>query len=673
MKKIKLISLELNNFKGTKHLELEPNGDDLEIYGQNETGKTTIVDAWSWLLFHKDSKGNSTQKFDIKPLQKNGEAVHQIETSVKATLQINDNQLTLEKIYSEVWQKKRGSNNKQFQGHTTNYFLSGAKVKKKEYEERIKEIVDEDIFRLITDPLHFNNLHWKERREVLTNLQNVTDEEVITEDEKLEQLADALEKHDVEKHKESLKRKMNDLNDEIEKIPIRIDEVNESLPDIQKLDKNEIKKNIEKLKKNKKSKEKEISRIENGGEIAQKEKELAEIETELQNIKNDYTAEYDEKIEEAKEELYSIRDKIGEINTKKSEKENSIKSNNSDIKRIENNKNTLKDDWYDKQQEKEKWLEKEFNEDQFEKVICPDCGTEFPIEDLESHKKEFNQKKADKIEKLNKDQEEINKEGKKCNKEIKKLNQKNDELKKYIKELEDQEKYFEEKKSDLQAEINNLQQKKNRVFESDTYKEILKDKEQLQQQIKELKNNDNKEVGRLEVELQGIERDIEQEKEKLSSIKQYNKSQKRIEELKAKEKELAQKYEELEREYYLCEEFEKQRAGLLEDKVNDLFDMAGFKLFEEQINGGIKPTCRTLYQGVPFNTGLNDGNRVKVGLDIIKTLSNYYEVQAPIFIDNMESVTGEVKADSQLIKLIVSPQDEELRIEDSNKNIKEAV
>ena len=672
MKRIQLNELNIKNFKGIKKLKIEPKGKDLNIYGSNSTGKTTIVDAWFWLLFNKNSKDQSTQKFDIKPLQENGEAVHQIETSVKATLDINNSQLTLEKVYKEVWQKKRGSNQKQFQGHTTNYFLSGAKVKKKEYEERISEIIDEDIFRLITDPLYFNEqLHWSERREVLTQLVNgIDNEEVIAQDESLEKLADVLKELSIDQHKKALKRKMNDLNEEIEKIPIRIDETTQNLPDIQKLDENEIKKNIEKLKQDKKKKEKELSRVENGGEVAQKEKELAELETELQKIKNEHTAEYEEKIENKKEELEEIKDEIRERKSDIKDIEGEISREESLIEYNKKNMKELKEEWYELADD----IKKLQNDEWSGKTKCHACGQQLPEEKIEEAKKQFNRDKAEKIEKKTERQNEINQEGKQLKKEVIEANEKIEDLEDKIKKLNSEIEKYKEQKSDINAEINNLQQKKKRIYESDTYQSLEKDKKELKQQIKELKNNGNKEVGKLEVELQGIEKDIEREKEKLSNIKQHEKGQKRIEELKEKEEDLAAKYEELERKYYLCEQFEKERAELLEDKVNDLFNMANFKLFEEQINGGIKPTCQTLYRGVPFNTGLNDGNRIKVGLDIIKTLSNYYEVKAPIMIDNSESITGEVKTDSQLIKLIVDPKAENLKIENlDNQNYKEVV
>ena len=96
-------------------------------------------------------------------------------------------------------------------------------------------------------------------------------------------------------------------------------------------------------------------------------------------------------------------------------------------------------------------------------------------------------------------------------------------------------------------------------------------------------------------------------------------------------------------------------------------------MFEKQVNGGINETCETLYKGVPYSSGLNNGAQINVGLDIIRTLSDYYDFKAPVFIDNAESVTDILDIEAQMIKLVVSPQDEELRIEEAEKDMKEAV
>jgi hypothetical protein len=164
---MRLISLTLNNFKGIKSFALKPQGKDINIYGDNATGKTTLADAFMWLLFDKDSQNR--KDFQIKTLGQDGEPEHGLEHSVEAVLELeNGKRITLKKVFKEKWTKKRGSATAEFTGHTTDHFIDGVPAKKKEYDEKIAEIADEQIFRLLTDPAYFNQqLHWQKRRELL--------------------------------------------------------------------------------------------------------------------------------------------------------------------------------------------------------------------------------------------------------------------------------------------------------------------------------------------------------------------------------------------------------------------------------------------------------------------------------------------------------------------------
>lgn len=146
---------------------------------------------------------------------------------------------------------------------------------------------------------------------------------------------------------------------------------------------------------------------------------------------------------------------------------------------------------------------------------------------------------------------------------------------------------------------------------------------------------------------------------------------KRIEELKEEERKMADDYNEVEQQSFLIEEFIRTKMNLMEERINSKFKYARFKLFEEQVNGGLTETCETLYEGVPYSKGLNNAARINVGLDIINTLNEHYGISAPIFVDNSEAVTNLIDVNAQVISLIVSKQDKELRVitneEDTNE------
>jgi hypothetical protein len=168
-----------------------------------------------------------------------------------------------------------------------------------------------------------------------------------------------------------------------------------------------------------------------------------------------------------------------------------------------------------------------------------------------------------------------------------------------------------------------------------------------------------------------LDQDIMARQKKIAAIEQRKDGEKRITELKAEEEKLAAEYEKLEGELFLTEEFIRTKVNMLEERINSKFKFARFKLFNQQINGGLEECCETLGNGVPYSAGLNNAARINVGLDIINTLSAFYEFEAPIFIDNSEAITKLTKVNAQVIRLVVSEPDKSLRVE--HQNSKEAI
>ncbi len=666
MKEIRLIRLELKNFKGIRNLELDAAGDDLFIYGRNKTGKTTIFDAFSWLLFDKDAKGDS--QFDIKTHDEDHNVINGLEHTVEGVLEIEGKQLILRKTYYEKWQKKRGSAEERFTGHTTDYYIDDVPVKKKEYDSRVDEIIDEDIFKLLTDPRYFNEqLHWEERRELLLEVcGDVSNADVIDSFANLQNkdetmiLTNIINSRSIDEHQKVIKSKQKKINKELEKIPTRIDEVNNNLPDISGLNREKIKAEIEEYKEKKKEKEQELSQIENGGGVVELRKKITEIDAELQKIKNDHRSEYDEKLQKKKTKLSEVKDAINDQERDIESTKKSIDEYKSIIEKKENRMQELRNKWFEEN-------EKEFDESQFETVTCPECGHEFPLEDIEKHRHKFNQKKAEKL-------ENISQQGKEEKEKVEQLQIKITDRKEFLEESVANLENLQEEKTSLDKEVENLQDAADMYQDSNQYKEKLKEKEQLNNKIEKVKENNKFSIETKEKELSQFEDKIEEFKDKLSDIKQHERSQDRIEELKEKERKLAKEYENLEREQYLIEEFTRTKVNLLEEKINSHFKYTKFKLFDEQVNGGLNETCEAIDRedGSVYGNTLNSGSEFKIGIDIINTFAKHFGYKAPIFIDGRESITEPLDTDSQLISLVVSPDDDKLRVEKTEKAMKEA-
>jgi DNA repair exonuclease SbcCD ATPase subunit len=652
MKELKLLSLELKNFKGVRSFKFDANGKNIKIFGRNKAGKTTLFDSFLWLLFDKDSRGQA--QFDIKTKDgKTKEVIHGLDHKVKGTFSIGGSQLTLEKVYMEKWTKKRGSAEEQFTGHTTDYYISGVPVKKKEYDEKINELVDEKVFRLLTDPRYFNEqLHWEERREILLNVcGDITDEDVIAANNDLKQLKDILEERTIDEHQKVIASKKKKINKDLEKIPVRIDEVNNNIPELPDLEKEKIKKDIEVGKKHKKGLEKKLSGIENGGEVAEKRKKLAEMDTELQQIKHDHTERYDEKIKNTKEEIEEVKDQLSELDRKITNKKLKLSDKKERIEIIKGEMNELRESW-------NKVNSEEINvEDK-----CPTCGQKLPEDEIEDAVKKA---KLDKSQRL----ENINQNGVQKKQKVEKLKSETAELEEEIQSLEEQLPGLKKVKDDLFDDLSELREKAEAYHDSFKYKKKLKERENVEETIKELQENKADSKAEIKENIKEVESEINDLQAQLNKFDQKEKAQERIEELSAQEKELAQKYEKLEHELYLTEDFIRTKVDLLEDKINSHFDYTEFKLFEEQVNGGLKETCEAMDKedGAIFGNTLNTGSEFKVGVDIINTLSEYYDFRAPIWIDGRESITEPIDTKSQLISLIVSAEDEKLRVEEVEK------
>lgn len=651
MKKMKLNKLTLKNFKGVRQFELDASGEDIKVFGDNATGKTTIYDSFIWLLFSKDSQNKSD--FQLKTVNTDGEELHGLEHEVEGVFIVDGNELTLRKIFSEKWTKKRGSATKEFTGHSTDYFIDGVPSKKKEFDDKVSSIVDEDAFKLLTSPSFFNEqLHWKKRREIILGVcGDITDQEVIATNDALSGLPDILNNKSIDDLKKIIAAKRSEINKELEKIPVRIDEVQRSVPDVSNLDEKQIDNEIANTKALIEEKEAEISRIKSGGEVSHKEKQLREIETELIDLKNQHHIANNEKVNKKRQGFYQLQERIETLQYDLKKKHRAYSEGMESIEKIGTLTEKLRNEW------------REVNAQTFEfsgDENCPTCGQALPSDEIEATKEKalaaFNRKKSEKL-------ETINAEGKKYAERLKQIKEENENL---DKENADLESLIESNSTELEGlkqEIEAMQADVSDIEDDADYQAKKQEAEAVKGAIEELKSNAEESISKVRNEIVSLKETVHNLDVDKSKFNQVRHSNERMIELQESEKKLAAEYEKLEQQLYLAEEFTRRKVELLEEKINSKFKYARFKLFEQQINGGLEEKCETLYKGVPYSAGLNNAARINVGLDIINTLSEHYQFEAPIFVDNAEAVTKLIDVNSQVISLVVSETDKDLRID----------
>jgi len=230
---MRLQKLVLTNFKGIRSLEINANGEDFTVRGKNGVGKTTIADAVTWLLFGKDTMDRQEGNFGIKT-KIGGKVLHNLEHTVEADYIVKGHAVTLKRAYKEKWTKQRGSNVESFTGHTTEYFINDVPKSQKEYQGYIASIIDEKVFKLLTNPLYFNDiLKVDERRKILIDLAgDIPDSEVMST-MGLDKLEKMLNNYSFDEIKKMAAEKKKKINKQLEQIPARIDELTRTITDVE--------------------------------------------------------------------------------------------------------------------------------------------------------------------------------------------------------------------------------------------------------------------------------------------------------------------------------------------------------------------------------------------------------------------------------------------------------
>lgn len=669
---IKLKNLSIKNFKGIKDLIVDFDN-VTNIFGENGTGKTSIFDAFYWLLFDKDSQDRST--FDIKPLDENNEVIHGVESSVIGTFEIDGVELTLQKTYKEKWTKPRGQTELVFNGNTTDYFINETPANKGPFKTKVAEVVDESIFKLLTNPYAFTSLHWTEQKEILfAAIGGFNDDEVYDANEKMAKLKELMGDKDMDDFKATVKSTIKKSNEELKNLPTRIDEANNSVV-VEDFDALELEADVLRTKLS--DVEKEIAAASSTPEwMSKKKTELADAKSRAVDVKTKLTEATNDQPNKVRTELSQQNVSLSTISTDISSKESRVKSINSDIERLTRDIKSDEEKVVELTEENNKLrprvavISAEVFEFDDSTCDCPTCKQRLPEGDIQTQKKNmFDNFEAEKAKRINK----IQVTGKGNNEKIKSLNDsikvKNDAIAAHKIELGKIDDYLKVKRpkaTELEVAINKLNEE---LKTFSTVEQILKNNAEYQRclaDIADLEKEVNEPTDLLSetIVLQNNKSEIQSKidgiTKRLAPKEANKKIADRIVELSNRERELSNIIADLENQLFSCEEFMKLKAGMLDEAVNSKFEVVKFRLFNTLVNGGIEECCQAMVNGVPF-ANVNHAGQVNAGLDIIKTLSSHYETVAPIFIDNRESVNRIIELDSQVVNLIVT-EDKELRI-----------
>lgn len=645
--KLILDRMVIQNFKGLRELTVEFSEKLTTIKGRNGSGKSSIVDAFNWILFGKDAHGNApgSDAFREKPLDDSGKEIHNLETSVELFCRLDGQRFDLKRAQSENWVKKRGALEATFQGNVSTYWVNGVETKAQDFKQRIAAVAGEDIFRLVGTLSAFNALPWKERRVQLMKMAGTDVDGELLARQEYRPIADELAERNIgiDDLRKVLADQRKKCNDELKILPVRIDEARKSLPAKNEQEIRDAEYIVKDSRATIATIDEQLATLRAGSAATNARAQRLALEQELISLKRRVV----DAVQAEKRKLMLKADAASEDFRR-------ISGMLADAKRIA--------DTTDRKVAEQSTLVNELRAKYREvkaesKVIedtCPTCGQPLPMEKMQEAAQRFEAEKRKKL-------EEIQTKGKAAA----------DELKKLQTELGIERREQEKLKGRLEAV------EAARSAANDAVRDFIDVPDYaaepriagLEEEIKALDagadtSTDEKERQLLERkrELQGI---VDKNLAVLAAREAGAETEARIHAYEARQQEVGAQLSEAEILIVLLEQFVQARCGALEDSINAQFEGVRWKLFDQQINGAIVDCCMAM---IPCESGLvayesaNTAAQINCDISIVNALSRFYDVSTPLFVDNAERCNLLADTDAQLVTLAVS-YDSELKIE----------
>lgn len=643
---MKILRLELENFRGIKNLAIDFDGKDTDIFGANGTGKTTVANAICWLLIDRPA----TEEPDFDPKTTGAHGIHHV-----ATIEIETDRggrIALTKDYYEKWTRKRGAAESEFTGNVTDYFIDGVRAKKKEYTATVERACGtslDNLKMLMVLGYFADTMSTDDKRKILFEMAgDFTDADIFAQNESLQALAPYLvmpgssgKSYAIEQWQKIAKEQRQKLNKDLELLPTRIDEAAKGIPE-EVGDIAALQAELQRLDAEKAAAEEERRSLSTAdGKKDAIRTAVANLRVEMENARAAYIKEGVEK----NRDIHAAIDKLSGEKRTLAEEIDTIKRKVRDVEaqkeRMASLRASLMEEYAAAQAEQ--W--------DAGKETCPTCGQALPAEKVQELRAAFNERKA-------KQKESINRRGQECSKV--KIQQLEEAIAAQKAEVEAKERSL----SDIDERLSNLQDSLTvqPPFEAtDEYTLLAQRMEELHDAERIGDSAQDETARHYDAKVQEIQAAIAATNLRIAEAKTAADSKKRVAELEASLKDTAAQLEHIEHGIHLAEEFVRTKARMVTDSINGHFNLVRFVLFREQINGGLKEICEPTLENkagewVEYRSA-NYAAQVNAKVDIIGALSRHYGVTLPILMDQAESVTAPLPVDGQLIRFIVSAPD----------------
>lgn len=653
MKQVILKSITLTNFKGEKERTTAFNSDVTTIKGMNGLGKSRHFDAFIWLLFGKDSADR--KDYEIKT-RVNGQELHNVDATVSAIIIVDGEEIALKRSLVEEWVKPRGKAERVFKGNRTDCWWNDVPVSVGEYTRRVSDIIDDSLFKMLTNPTFFVNMKMQAQRDTLFAIAGtVTDAEIAAKKPEFSALLDRISGKSLSDFKAEITAKKRLLKGKLAEISPRIDQTQKMKPESE--DFAAIEAEITRIDGEIKEVDDALADINKAIRLAYEEErgKVARINTlksesqkalfTAQSAENDKAYKANEKRRELTSELRGRKNELDIINRAIHSEEDARQNAENTITGIESQMTALRVEWSDKNGREYKGND-----------ICPVCHQELPEAQKADARARFSEEKERQL-------AEITRKGKSLGESLASWKKELDSINAKL-EIDNK------TRESIEAAIKTLEETLSGITETVAITLTAADVPEcveLANQIAAIEATISHDNTAAPDNSALVQKKTDLSLEKTNLLKRLavrdtiRKADEEIVRLGKEEKELANQIAAIEGEEITVQDFVRAKIEVCEANINKHFNFVQFKLYDTTIEGNILEVCIPLINGIPYGTA-NSASKVNAGLDIINALCKHFDVCAPIFIDNRESVNELIPTESQIINLVVTT-DKELIIE----------
>lgn len=642
---VTLHQFTITDFRGIRLFSYDFQGMNATVLGDNAVGKTTLADAFFWLITGKNLEGMA--RFPIKPFDKEGIAPDDIECVVEGIVFFDDEEVSLKKIYKAKTQHQKGDPTKTSVVNINICYWNDVDVSTKIFEARIADRIPTDVFSIITNPLWFPTQPWRKQREMLLNMTgDISDVDIVLEYPDLADLVKELEKYTIVEITAQTRKGINQGKTDKKGIPDQIKGARMMLANVEGIDVPALEEEKQGLVDALTDLRKESGRISDAKNDSNKKKfdlskKMIANNKKVDAAKYTLSVEVTQGVRKAQKAVQDIVYQIEDAKRDKSRFEHVTPRMETNILDLTAKIKGKADDF--------KAHTKAVFEPDENATVCPTCNREFEEDAKNTIIEDLNNlwigKRDRTLAKIKIEGEDLVAKRKKARTDLNKV-------KADIKKIDDTFKGLEDKLI-LAKETSKKAASIKAPTTSDEIKKIEAENESLGKQLKAQSTA----IAPDDSSLLTIISDNMHRQQEIDSMIKTVSSNKRVEdkvnELRDEETELGVIIADLEKKDILCSLYSRAYSELLEGKVNDLFDTVTFKMFTLQVNGGLDETCVALIDGVPFDTA-NSAAKITTGLEIINQISSYYGITAPIFLDNRESILHLEKPNMQMICLFAA-------------------